>query len=65
MKCKMCGKKTDWDSSYGRPNFIICPVCHKKMTNLIEKLRYENCSSETITTALILDIGYEREKEKE
>lgn len=25
--CKLCGDKTDWDSSVGRPNFIVCNSC--------------------------------------
>ena len=64
MKCKICGKKTNWDSSYGRDNFIVCPICHRKMANTIEKFRNENCLSETIATMLILNIGFEREEWK-
>lgn len=26
--CQICGKKTDWDSSFGRANFIVCPKCY-------------------------------------
>ena len=31
MKCAICNKKTDWDSSYGDINFIICPKCYRKL----------------------------------
>ena len=27
MKCAICGKKTNWDESYGYIDFIICPHC--------------------------------------
>lgn len=32
MKCAICKSKTDWDSSYGYENFIVCPKCHDTMT---------------------------------
>ena len=28
MKCAICKRKTDWDESYGRPTFIVCPYCY-------------------------------------
>lgn len=28
MKCAICERKTDWDESYGRPTFIVCPHCY-------------------------------------
>lgn len=60
-KCAMCGNNTDWDSSYGRDNFIICPHCHKKLTNLVHGLRKSNCMDMTIVTEMILAIGFTRE----
>lgn len=27
MKCQICKKKTDWDSSVGPENFIVCNSC--------------------------------------
>lgn len=27
MKCAICKRKTDWNESYGRPTFIVCPYC--------------------------------------
>ena len=27
MKCKVCGKKTTWDTSVGRPCYIVCNHC--------------------------------------
>ena len=34
MKCAICKEKTNWDSSYGWKEFIVCPKCfeaiHKK-----------------------------------
>lgn len=64
MKCKICGHKTDWETSYGRENFLVCHSCHRKMTNLIDKYRNENCLSETIATMLIIEIGLDREEWK-
>lgn len=64
MKCKICGRKTDWDSSYGRENFIVCPICHHEMTNTIDKLKKENCPSDLIATMLIINIGIKREERK-
>lgn len=25
--CKICGRKTHWDESYGYEEFIVCPCC--------------------------------------
>lgn len=27
MKCAICGRKTNWDESYGYEEFIVCPRC--------------------------------------
>jgi hypothetical protein len=31
MKCKICKQKTDWDSSMGVREFIVCPDCFGEM----------------------------------
>ena len=31
MKCKICKQKTDWDSSMGVREFIVCPDCFVEM----------------------------------
>lgn len=31
MKCAICSQKTDWDSSYGYEEFIVCPACFKRL----------------------------------
>lgn len=31
--CQICGKYTDWDSSYGNEQFVICPRCMEKAKN--------------------------------
>jgi hypothetical protein len=28
MKCCICKRKTNWDESYGRHTFIVCPYCY-------------------------------------
>lgn len=33
MKCEICKGKTNWDSSYGYREFIVCPKCHDKIYN--------------------------------
>lgn len=37
MKCAICGHKTNWDESYGRETFIVCPSCHDKIAEIISK----------------------------
>ena len=57
MKCKMCEKRTDWDSSVGRPNFIICNNC-------VEEL-HDCCNiKRTDIVNIILTIGFKREVRK-
>ena len=33
MKCAICKNKTDWDSSFGYKDFIVCPKCFEIMHN--------------------------------
>lgn len=33
MKCQMCDKTTDWDSSVGYPEFIVCNKCFDEMAH--------------------------------
>ena len=60
MKCAMCKEKTDWDSSFGKESFIVCPECHKKIASLIERNK-DKFSSNVIATEIILAIGFTRE----
>lgn len=62
MTCTICGKETDWDSSYGRTSFLVCSVCHKKITDIIAEERNHRYDSETIATLLICEIGWARDK---
>lgn len=64
MKCKLCKKKTDWDTSYGRPCFIVCSNCHRKLAKMVGKFQNEKCLPETITSMLILEMGYIKEEAK-
>jgi len=65
MKCKICGKKTTWDESYGRPNFIVCPVCHKMIAENIHQ-NHQHCGKypEFVATSIIIQIGRIREEWK-
>jgi hypothetical protein len=31
MKCAICGGKTDWSSSFGYKEFIVCYPCYTKL----------------------------------
>lgn len=30
--CKLCGNNTDWDSSVGLENFLVCNSCAHRLT---------------------------------
>ena len=64
MKCELCDKKTNWDSSYGRPSFIVCPMCHGRLTKTIYNLRKYNFSPESSALEIILEIGFARDESK-
>lgn len=54
MKCEICGRKINWDNSYGRSDFLICHPC------------FEHLHKEYGWTAfhVILEIGAMKEEEK-
>ncbi len=31
MKCAECGKRTTWDESFGKENYIVCPKCFQRI----------------------------------
>ena len=31
MKCEICGRKINWDNSYGRSAFLICHPCFERL----------------------------------
>lgn len=31
MRCAICGGKTDWDSSFGYNEFIVCYPCYSEL----------------------------------
>ena len=41
MKCRICGKSTDWDSSNGYTEFIVCNNCVNKLASFQSK-NYES-----------------------
>lgn len=57
MKCKICGRKTNWDESYGRETFIVCPTCFNKITNSINNCRKYKISPESTALEIVLKIG--------
>ena len=36
MKCQICKRKTDWDSSVGYTEFIVCNACERKLRKAIK-----------------------------
>lgn len=35
MICKVCGRKTDWDSSCGYREFLVCNACERTISNYL------------------------------
>lgn len=33
MKCEICKGKTNWDSSYGYADFLVCYNCFNRLTD--------------------------------
>ena len=31
MKCEICGRRINWDNSYGRSDFLICHPCFEHL----------------------------------
>lgn len=31
MVCKICGRKTTWDESFGPAEYLVCPVCFNQI----------------------------------
>lgn len=31
IKCVKCGKETNWDTSYGLENYLVCSECFDKI----------------------------------
>ena len=44
MKCEICRKKTNWDSSVGLENFLVCNACFFQLTNKCFELSNPYCS---------------------
>lgn len=65
MKCKICKQKTNWDSSVGRPAFIVCNHCVRQLSNNMMKILNVSGRDEIgalcATTSILLDIGYAME----
>lgn len=58
MKCQICGRKTDWDTSVGVEEFIVCNSC-------VEELKTRLHTNVSKTLSFIFACGYiRREKEK-
>lgn len=57
MKCQICKRKTDWDSSIGPANFLVCNSCFNKLT------KHDSHNFETVFK-LIFACGAIREEVK-
>lgn len=59
MTCKICGKEADWNTSYGRPCFIVCGSCFRKIAKKTGGKEWD-----ALTTVLAIGWTIEEEKEK-
>ena len=57
MKCSVCGKRTNWDESYGYPEFTVCPKCHD---NILKTFKGDT----TKTMCAIMAMGIAKRKAK-
>ena len=57
MKCEVCGKKTNWDTSYGAEEFIVCNDC-------FYTLHKKPLSTETALTFILRLAKIKRDQEK-
>ena len=64
MKCHICNNKTTWNESFGRETFIVCPSCHRKLTNKIKALRKFGYGPESSALEIIITIGSIKEERK-
>lgn len=60
MKCKICGKRTNWDHSVGHIDFLVCTKCFDSLTKFVEER-----NGKVFTLDLILKMGKLAEKESE
>jgi hypothetical protein len=54
MKCKVCGKRTNYDESFGRDTFIVCNNCVSDISKICELEKFQ-------VYGVILTIGFKRE----
>lgn len=59
MKCQICHNKTTWDESYGKSNFIVCPVCFETLAKTIGKNSLE---ARSIILSVLFKIADIKEK---
>ena len=57
MKCQICGKKTTWNESFGKEEFIVCPYC-------FEELRRMTYLKKSEILDFVLAVGWIRERAK-
>lgn len=69
MKCEICGKKTEWDSSVGLENFLVCNACFFQLTNECFEVpdHYASVFQFVFACGRVREkaINYHKEKEKE
>ena len=63
MKCEICKKATNWDISYGKPNFIVCPDCFERLAKATGE-KFPQSHSEIMRIIFeIADIKEENDRE--
>ena len=64
MKCHICNNETTWNESFGKETFIVCPSCHRELTNRIKVLRECGYTPEGSALDIIITIGIMKEERK-
>jgi hypothetical protein len=52
MKCQICQRKTDWDTSVGYEEFLVCNPCFEKL--------HQVCKETALTMDFIFKCGQVR-----
>ena len=61
MKCQICGRRTNWNESFGRESFIVCPKCERAIRHC-----FDNNYLQSFNLIMVLgELREEYEKEKE
>jgi hypothetical protein len=57
--CQICGGYADWDTSYGKENFIVCHSCYFKIRECFSSATNQN--PDFLIMTAIFGMAYARE----